>query len=116
MKRILSVILSVCLLLLLCACGNSKTAESGEQPMKIVLVTDFSGTSDSSFNWICLHAIKEFCSSNNAEFEHKTNEITQMFLGQELAEQISAAPSRFGGYQQIDTASFFAEEPPAQAA
>ena len=37
----------------------------------------------------------------------KTNEITQAFLGQELAEQIFACPSSFGGYQQIDTAAFF---------
>lgn len=37
----------------------------------------------------------------------KTNEITRMFLGQELADQIAAAPSSFGGYQQIDTETFF---------
>ena len=37
----------------------------------------------------------------------KTNEITKAFLGQELAEQIFACPSSFGGYQQIDTAAFF---------
>ena len=37
----------------------------------------------------------------------KTNEITQMFLGQELADQIAVAPSSFGGYQQIDTETFF---------
>ena len=37
----------------------------------------------------------------------KTNEITNAFLGQELAAQIFACPSSFGGYQQIDTASFF---------
>ena len=37
----------------------------------------------------------------------KTNEITQAFYGMDLAEQIAAAPSSFGGYQQIDTASFF---------
>ena len=37
----------------------------------------------------------------------KTNEITKSFLGQELAEQIFTCPSSFGGYQQIDTASFF---------
>ena len=37
----------------------------------------------------------------------KTNEITKAFLGQELAAQIFACPSSFGGYQQIDTASFF---------
>ena len=37
----------------------------------------------------------------------KTNEVTKAFLGQELAEQISACPSSFGGYQKIDTAAFF---------
>ena len=37
----------------------------------------------------------------------KTNDITKAFLGQELAAQIFACPSSFGGYQQIDTASFF---------
>ena len=37
----------------------------------------------------------------------KTNEITKVFLGQELAEEIFAYPSSFGGYQKIDTDSFF---------
>ena len=37
----------------------------------------------------------------------KTNEITKAFLGQELAEQIFACPASFGGYQKIDTATFF---------
>ncbi len=37
----------------------------------------------------------------------KTNEVTQMFFGKDLAEQIAAAPSSFGGYQKIDTETFF---------
>ncbi|MBQ1446029.1 MAG: ABC transporter substrate-binding protein [Solobacterium sp.] len=37
----------------------------------------------------------------------KMNEITRVFLGKDLAEQIEAAPSSFGGYGKIDTASFF---------
>lgn len=37
----------------------------------------------------------------------KTNEITEMFLGQALAEEIFACPSSFGGYQKIDTETFF---------
>ena len=37
----------------------------------------------------------------------KTNEITKEFLGAELAEEIFACPSSFGGYQKIDTAAFF---------
>jgi iron complex transport system substrate-binding protein len=37
----------------------------------------------------------------------KTNEVTQMFYGMDLADEIFACPSSFGGYQKIDTASFF---------
>ena len=37
----------------------------------------------------------------------KTNEVTKAFLGQELAEEIFSMPSSFGGYQKIDTATFF---------
>ncbi len=37
----------------------------------------------------------------------KTNEVTKMFLGQELADAIFACPSSFGGYGKIDTANFF---------
>ena len=37
----------------------------------------------------------------------KTNEVTKVFLGVELAEEIFACPSSFGGYQKIDTENFF---------
>ena len=37
----------------------------------------------------------------------KTDEITEVFLGKALAEEIFACPASFGGYQQIDTAVFF---------
>ena len=37
----------------------------------------------------------------------KTNEVTKAFLGQELADAIFACPYSFGGYQKIDTDSFF---------
>jgi iron complex transport system substrate-binding protein len=37
----------------------------------------------------------------------KTNEVTQMFYGMDLADEIFACPSSFGGYQKIDTATFF---------
>ena len=41
------------------------------------------------------------------DLTEKTNEVTAVFLGQELAEEIFACPSSFGGYQKIDTESFF---------
>jgi len=37
----------------------------------------------------------------------KTDEITKMFLGAELADEIFACGSSFGGYQKINTESFF---------
>ena len=37
----------------------------------------------------------------------KTDEVTKMFLGQELAEEIFACPGSFGGYGKIDTETFF---------
>ena len=44
---------------------------------------------------------------SDVDMTAKTNEITKVFLGQELADQIFACPSSFGGYQKIDTATFF---------
>ena len=43
----------------------------------------------------------------DVDLTEKTNEVTKVFLGKELAEEIFACPSSFGGYQKIDTASFF---------
>ena len=37
----------------------------------------------------------------------KTNEVTKVFLGAELAEAIFACPGSFGGYGRIDTETFF---------
>ncbi len=37
----------------------------------------------------------------------KTNEVTQKFLGKNLADAIFAKPSSFGGYQRINTETFF---------
>lgn len=37
----------------------------------------------------------------------KTNEVTKMFLGTELADEIFACPGSFGGYGKVDTATIF---------
>lgn len=44
---------------------------------------------------------------SDIDMTEKTNEITRAFLGQELAEQMFAYPNSFGGYQKIDTETFF---------
>lgn len=43
----------------------------------------------------------------DVDMTEKVNEVTNAFLGKELAEEIFAYPASFGGYQKIDTASFF---------
>ena len=42
------------------------------------------------------------------DIEKKTNDVTKAFLGVELNDAIKAKPLSFGGYQKIDTATFFA--------
>ena len=41
------------------------------------------------------------------DMAEKTNEVTRMFFGLDLAQEIFNCPSSFGGYQKIDTATFF---------
>ena len=41
------------------------------------------------------------------DISEKTDEITEMFLGKPLAEEIFSCPASFGGYQKINTADFF---------
>ena len=43
----------------------------------------------------------------DVDMTEKTNQITKAFLGEELAEAIYACPSSFGGYQKLDTKTFF---------
>ena len=44
---------------------------------------------------------------SDVDMTAKTNEVTKAFLDQELAEEIFDCPSSFGGYQKIDTTTFF---------
>lgn len=39
--------------------------------------------------------------------EQKADRITEAFLGKPLAEEVFACPGSFGGYQKIDTSTFF---------
>lgn len=41
------------------------------------------------------------------DMTEKTNEVTRLFLGRSLAGDIFGFPSSFGGYQKIDTETFF---------
>ena len=41
------------------------------------------------------------------DIAEKTSEICEVFLGADIADEIFAYPSSFGGYQKIDTKEFF---------
>ena len=43
----------------------------------------------------------------DVDMTEKTNEVTKVFLGAELADAIFACPGSFGGYGKIDTETFF---------
>ena len=43
----------------------------------------------------------------DVDLTEKTDEVTKVFLGAELAEEIFACPASFGGYGKIDTKTFF---------
>lgn len=47
---------------------------------------------------------------SDIDMAEKTNEVTEMFLGEGLADAMFDYPTSFGGYQKIDTATFFAGE------
>ena len=42
----------------------------------------------------------------DVDMTEKLNEITKEFLGKEMAEEIFACPTSFGGYQKVDTEEF----------
>lgn len=44
---------------------------------------------------------------SDVDLTAKTNAVTKAFLGKELANEIFACPSSFGGYGKIDTKTFF---------
>ena len=48
------------------------------------------------------------------DITEKTNQITEAFLGRELASEIFSCPASFGGYQKIDTDTFLDGIPSGQ--
>lgn len=55
--------------------------------------------------WYNVKAVDGF---SDIDMTVKANAITKAFLGKELAAEIQAKPQSYGGYQKIETATFFA--------
>ena len=96
MKKILALVLTLCMVFALCACGGTTTqptetetttteptetettttepteTEPTEQAaeMKVAMITDYGDITDQSFNQTTYEACKEYCDANGVEFKY----------------------------------------------
>ena len=74
MKRILALVLALCMVFALCACGGDKdpkTTDNGnETAMKVAMITDYGDITDQSFNQTTYEACKAYCSEKSIDFNY----------------------------------------------
>ena len=75
MKRILALVLALCMVFALCACGNGdKDAKETDTPdettYKVAMITDSGDITDKSFNQTTYEACKAFCADNDVDFQY----------------------------------------------
>ena len=86
MKKILALVLALCMVFALCACGAKTEAPAAEAPaaeapaaeapaaeapaFKVAMITDYGDITDQSFNQTTYEACKEFCDENSIEFKY----------------------------------------------
>ncbi len=75
MKRILALVLALCMVFALCACSNGdseakETTAPDETAMKVAMITDYGDITDQSFNQTTYEACKAYCSENSIDFNY----------------------------------------------
>ncbi len=91
MKKILALVLALCMVFALCACGqtaatdkpaaeetqapaaeesNAPAAEPEAVTYKVAMITDYGDITDQSFNQTTYEACKEFCEANGLQFNY----------------------------------------------
>ncbi len=76
MKRFLALLLALCMVFALCACGNGDTNKDTEKDkdtetaMKVAMITDSGDITDKSFNQTTYEACKAFCADNDVDFQY----------------------------------------------
>ena len=75
MKRILALVLALCMVFALCACGNGdkdakETDTPNETTYKVAMLTDSGDITDKSFNQTTYEACKAFCADNDVDFQY----------------------------------------------
>ena len=76
MKKVVSVVLMLCLILSLCACSKSDSGSNGGDgksgsDYKVAMITDSGDITDQSFNQTTYEACKAFCDKNGIAFTYK---------------------------------------------
>ena len=75
MKRILALVLALCMVFALCACNNGdKDSKETDKPdkaaMKVAMITDYGDITDQSFNQTTYEACKAYCTENSIDFNY----------------------------------------------
>ncbi|MGM9574378.1 MAG: BMP family ABC transporter substrate-binding protein [Oscillospiraceae bacterium] len=76
MKRFLALILALCMVFALCACGGDKEpagdtdTDTEGASFKVAMITDYGDITDQSFNQTTYEACKEYCDANNVDFNY----------------------------------------------
>ena len=77
MKRFLALILALCMVFALCACGGDKEPAADDKDtdtegasFKVAMITDYGDITDQSFNQTTYEACKAYCDANSVDFNY----------------------------------------------
>ena len=70
MKKLISMLLALVMVLSLAACGGENGAEAGTTEYKVAMITDYSDITDQSFNQTSYEGCKAYCEPNGVEFNY----------------------------------------------
>ncbi len=75
MKRILALVLALCMVFALCACNNGdkdpkETDKPDKAAMKVAMITDYGDITDQSFNQTTYEACKAYCTEKSIDFNY----------------------------------------------
>ena len=72
MKKILALLLALCMVFALAACGEAKTEEAKTEAadVRVAMITDYGDITDQSFNQTTYEACKEYCEGAGLDFKY----------------------------------------------
>ena len=77
MKRFLALMLALCMVFALCACGGNDKADTKDKAdkaeaaeYKVAMITDYGDITDQSFNQTTYEACQEYCKDNSIDFNY----------------------------------------------